>query len=186
MDEREIIELFLKRDEAAVLHVKQQFGARLKRIAFGIVHDERTAEECEQDALFDAWNSIPPNEPHGYLFAYLARLARCRAIDRLAAEKTSKRSTVLVELTSELASVLPSGDDVEKTAEADELMRLINAFLDDLPKHKRDIFVRRYWFMDSVSDIARMTGSGESRVKMILYRLREKLKAYLDKHGYGV
>ncbi len=186
MDDSELIGLFLKRDETAVAIVKRQYGPRLRAIAFGIVHNEWTAEECEQDAVLDAWNSIPPHEPYGYLFAYLARIVRSRAIDRLAGSAAAKRSAVLVELSDELADMLPSGGDAAEQAEANELMRHINAFLGRLSVEKRDVFVRRYWFMDSIPDIARMTGSGESRIKMMLMRTRKQLREYLNRHGYDV
>lgn len=186
MDDREIVRLFLLRDEAALSEAKLQYGARLRRLAFNIVRDELTAEECEADAYLDAWNSIPPHEPYEHLFAYLGRLVRCRAIDRLSRDKAQKRSAELVELTCEMEQLLPSSAGVEAEAEANELARLINSFLGGLPEHKRDIFVRRYWFMDTVPEIARMTGRGESAVKMTLMRLRGQLKKYLSQNGINV
>lgn len=186
MDDRNIVRLFLLRDEAALSAAEEIYGARLKRLALNIVRDPRTAEECVSDAYLDAWNSIPPHEPFGRLYAYLARLVRCRAMDRLSHDSAQKRSAELVELTGELELVIPANGDAASEAEANELASLINGFLGTLPAQKRDIFVRRYWFMDSISDIARMTGRSESGVKMTLMRLRAKLKKHLEENGFGV
>lgn len=186
MDDREIVALFLKRDESALREASAKYGGRLIRLAFALLRDEGAAEECLQDALLDAWESIPPNEPSSYLFAYLGRLVRCRAIDRLERDTAEKRSARMVELTRELTEALPSGVTVEEIAEANELKGLINGYLASLTKEKRDIFVRRYWFMDSVKEIARLTGSGESRIKMILSRLREGLRKHLEKNGFNI
>ena len=92
---------------------------------------------------------------------------------------------MLSELTREVEECIPSPANVEAEAEGRELARLINAFLEELPREKRDVFVRRYWYMDSVADLARLTGSSEGRVKMMLMRLREKLRQHLEKNGYN-
>ena len=186
MEEGEIIALLLRREQAGITAAAEKYSGSLKRLALRFVHDEGAAEECVQDALLDAWNSIPPNEPHGYLFAYLGRLTRCRALDRLEHDHAAKRSAEFVELTREMEQLIPSRSDAAAEAEAAELMRLVNAFLAKLPKYKRDIFVRRYWYLDPVAEIAKLTGSGESRVKMILLRTRDKLRQYLAEHGYKV
>lgn len=184
MDDREIVALFLKRDEAALSAASAKYGGRLLSLARSLLRDEGAAEECLSDAMLSAWNSIPPHEPYGYLFTYLGRLVRCRAIDRAEHDSAGKRSAILSELTHEIEESFPSRINVEEEAEARELSRLINGYLAALPKEKRDIFVRRYWFMDSIKEIARLTGSGESRIKMILSRLREGLRTHLEKNGY--
>lgn len=185
-DDREIVELFLKRDEAGLAEASAKYGGRLTRLALSLLRDGGAAEECVSDALLSAWNSIPPHKPFGYLFTYLGRLVRCRAIDRAERDSARKRSAALVELTREIEEAIPSRDNVAAEAEARELAALINGWLAGLPGEKRDIFVRRYWFMDSVKEIARLTGSGESRVKMTLARLREELRAFLNENGYNV
>ena len=183
-EDREIISLFLKRDEAALQKTQAQYGARLKRLANSLLGDDFAAEECVLDALLETWNSIPPNEPYGHLFAYIGRIVRCRAIDRAVHDRAKKRSAVFVELTDELEQIIPSRQSVEAEAEANELARLINGFLKSLPKEKRDVFVLRYWFMEPVKDIAGKLGWGESRVKMTLMRLRGELAEHLKKNGY--
>ncbi|MBR0136682.1 MAG: sigma-70 family RNA polymerase sigma factor [Clostridia bacterium] len=186
MNDDELIRLFLKREESAISAAKEKYGAKLRAVARPILPNELDAEECLSDALLDAWNSIPPNEPYGYLFTYLGRLMRCRAIDRVSHDTAKKRAALFTELTDEMESCIPSKESVEGEAEANELARLINGFLGGLPREKRDIFVRRYWFMASIREIAELTGSGESRVKMLLKRLRAQLKQYLIENGYHV
>ena len=186
MDDAKVVELFLERDEAALRAVSESYGPKLLRLAGRILGDAQAAEECVNDAYLRAWNSIPPNEPRQYLFAYLARLVRQLAISRLRSDSALKRSAAVTELTSEMEECLPLGNDTANEAEARELMRLINAFLKALPDEKRAVFLRRYWYFDSVSDIAGRFGCRESRVKTMLFRTREKLKAYLEKEGYHV
>ena len=185
-DDREIVSLILKRDESGLAEASAKYGGKLTRLALSLLRDGGAAEECVSDAMLSAWNSIPPHRPFEYLFAYLGRLVRCRAIDRAERDSALKRSAALVELTREIEEAIPSRDNVAAEAEAKELMELINGWLSGIPKRKRDIFIRRYWFMDSVKDIAKLTGSGESGVKMTLARLREELRAFLNENGYNV
>lgn len=186
MDDRHIVELFLARDERAVTEAAVRYGAKLKRLAYNSVRDEGAAEECVADAYLAAWNSIPPDEPYGYLFAYLGRIVRCRAIDRMHAASAAKRSACLTELTREMEECIPSRESVEGEAESRELARLIDGYLAGLPKEKRRVFVLRYWYMLSIAETARKTGSTQGRIKMMLMRLREGLREHLEKNGYGV
>lgn len=186
MNDREIIDLFLERSEDAVKQVSAEYGERLRRIALGVTGDPGIAEECVNDAYLEAWNRIPPNKPYGYLFAYLGRIVRFSAINRMEREKAQKRSAALVALTDELADCLPSGADVANEVEANRLMRSINAFLHAEPEQKRNIFIRRYWFCDPVERIADLSGRSVGSVKMTLLRLRKKLRAHLEKDGFPV
>lgn len=180
MDDSLIIELLLSRDEEALVQLASKYGARLLRIAQSIVTDVPTAEECVNDAYFDAWNLIPSNEPRGYLFEFMARIVRHKAIDRVRREKAQKRGVVLTELTHELEECLPSQGSVEDEIGARELQRRINGFLNDLPPEKCDIFLRRYWFADSIEAIAKRFHRTKGSVKNILWRLRNELRETLD------
>lgn len=184
MTDPEIVELYLARDESAILHTANRYGARLRSLANGILEDTAAAEECENDTYLAAWNSIPPHEPHGYLFAYLARIARHNAIDRCRARSREKRGARLEELTAELMDCIPSQDHTEAYADAKELASAISSFLYTLPEGKRDLFLRRYWYCDSISALAKRTGWKESRVKTALYRIRNELRNHLKKEGY--
>lgn len=186
MDDSALVDLFFVRDEAALDGASECYGEKLRRLAFGILGDRQAAEECVNDALLRAWNSIPPDEPRQYLFAYLARIVRQAALNRLKSVNTAKRSAVVTELTAEMAECLPSGLDTAGEAEAKELSRLINAFLASLDEEKRAVFMRRYWYFDPIAAIAKSFGFREGKVRTMLFRTREKLRAYLEKEGYDV
>jgi len=185
LDENRIVELFKKRDEAAIYEASRLYGNRLRAVAYRICGDEQMAEECENDAYLEAWNRIPPHEPKGYLFPFLAKIVRAKALNRIKQEDAKKRSAELVELSEELACCIPSKDDVESTLEAKELTSAINRFIRSLPGQKRNIFIRRYWYLDSIDKIAKDYGMSESKVKSLLFRLRNKLKIYLEKENGG-
>ena len=184
MTDNEIVDLYLKRDEAALSHTAERYGVRLRGLAFRILDDWTEAEECENDAYLSAWNSIPPHEPRSYLFAYLARIARHLALDRCRARRREQRGGRLEELTAELSACIPSRESVEAQVEAKELAKAVDAFLHTLPEEKRDLFLRRYWYFDSVAALAEQRGWSESRVKTTLHRLRIALREYLQKEGY--
>lgn len=184
MEDREIIELFLSRDESAVGHTRNKYGARLRLLSQGIVKDGHTAEECENDTYLRAWQSIPPNEPYDYFYAFLARIIRnlslncCRNRDRI------KRSAHVCELSAEMEQCIPSPDDVECRIDDILFSQAINGFLETLSAEKRNIFVRRYWYLDSVEEIAIHFGISKSKASSILFRCRRKLREYLIKEGY--
>lgn len=184
MDDGRIVDLFLTRDESAIAGVAEKYGARLLGLAERILGDAQAAEECVSDAYLRAWNSIPPNEPRQYLFPYLARITRQSALDRVRTAGAKKRSALVVELTAEMETCIPSGVSAADEAEARELMGLINAFLASLAEEKRIVFLKRYWYFEPVRAIANDLGMSGSKVKTILFRTREKLKAYLKKEGY--
>lgn len=182
MDDNAIVELFLERDERAIAEAEAKYGARLRQIA-GRLCGIESAKECVNDALLAAWQSIPPNEPRDYLFNFLARIARGLAINRMKAERAGKRSAELVELTREMEACIPAGASPDKVIEAEELSRAVSRFLLARPKEQRVIFVRRYWYAESYPEIAARLGCGAGRVRTILYRLRRKLREYLESEG---
>ncbi len=184
MEDEKIIRLFFLRDEAALHHTAQKYGTRLRSISFGITADERTAEECENDTYLQAWNSIPPNEPKTYFYAFLSRIVRHISIDRCRKRMSLKRSGYLVELTDELAACLPTSDDVACTMDAKMLGETINRFLLTLSQEKRIIFIRRYFYLNSISEISHRLSISESKVKTTLFRVRNDLRSYLIKEGY--
>lgn len=185
MKDKEITDLFLARDETALELVEAEYGAALSRIALAVTGDAGIAEECLNDALLEAWNRIPPAEPYGYLYAFLARIVRFRAINRAEKENALKRSAAMTELTREMEECLPGEENVQLEIESNEFMRSVNEFLALLPARKRKLFVRRYWFFDSVKSIAELSGMSEGAVKMTLLRLRKKLRDHLEKEGFA-
>ena len=184
MDDDRIIDLFLARDEAAIKESAIKYGHALRRIANNILGDRETSAECENDTYFKAWESIPPNEPRHYLFAFLARIIRFTAINRLRENSRKTRDIVFVELSEEIETCLPAPGTVEDEVDGKELSRTVSAFLRDLNEEKRNIFIRRYWYMDSVKDIALYCHVTEGKVKSTLFRVRSDLRAYLEKEGY--
>lgn len=180
MTDNEIVDMFLARDDRAIESVSRKYGARLKSIAYAITRDRTFADECENDAYYEAWRLIPPNEPREYLFEFMAKIIRHKSIDRLRREGAGKRSAELVELTREMEQCIPAPGGVEREAEANELAERINAFLRGQPRVNTDIFLRRYWYFDSIEAIAKRFCRSKGSVKNVLWRMREKLKACLS------
>ena len=184
MEDTKIVQLFLQRQEHAIACTAARYGQKLRSISFGIVKDHETAEECENDTYLQAWNTIPPNAPHGYLFAYLVRIIRHISIDRCRYQQRLCRSTYIQELSAELQCCIPSPEDTESRMEAIALGQVISAFLRQQPETARNVFLRRYWYMDSIQDISRRFGMGQSKVKSMLFRTRNALRAHLEQEGY--
>ena len=184
MDDDHIVDLFLARDESAIRHTREKFGPRLRTLSQRIVQDPRDAEECECDTYLGAWNSIPPHEPREYLFAFLARITRHLSLDLCRRSRRLKRNALLCELTAEMEACIPAPDDCEARLEDKLFREVLNAFLASLSEEKRNIFLCRYWYMDSVSAIAQRFGLSESKVKTTLFRCRKQLREYLLKEGY--
>ena len=184
MDDPEIVELYLSRDESAIAQTAQKYGPRLRRIADSILKNKASAEECENDTYLEAWRLIPPNEPRSYLFAFLGKITRHLAIDECRKNASQKRNALFCELTREMGECIPGPSNVEGAFEANALSQTINAFLSSCSEEQRDVFVRRYWFFDTIPEISRRYGFSQSKVKTMLLRMREGLRHYLEKEGY--
>lgn len=184
MDDEKIVGLYLLRDESAVGETASKYGRRLRMLSLGIVEDRQTAEECENDTYLEAWNAIPPHEPVGYLYAFLARITRHISLNRCRERDRLKRRAFICELSLEMEQCIPAPDDVECRIDDIALAQAINGFLGTLSEEKRNVFVRRYWFMDSIAAIARRYSLSQSSVKTMLFRSRNQLKEYLEKGGY--
>ena len=184
LPDEEIIELFNMRSEQAIARTSQRYGAYIKKIAYNILNNTADCEECENDVYNTAWNRIPPERPLS-LKAFLGRIARNTALDMYRYKTAGKRGGV-GELLVELDECIPSGQSVEEAAETKELAEHINNFLSGISKTKRIVFVRRYWYSESVREIAARLGFGESKVKSMLMRTRNELKKYLERQGVAV
>ena len=182
MEDSLIVELFLQRNESAISESSEKYGSRLRSLALGITEDALTAEECENDTYLEAWKRIPPHEPRKYLYAFLARITRHLALNRIREAKSQKRHAFLTVLSAELEQCLPSGEDPQ----LDQLVlkEALNGFLTTLSDEKRNIFLRRYWFLDSIECISEGFGISQSKVKTTLFRCRKGLKSYLEQEGY--
>lgn len=185
MDDTRIVDLFLNREESAVEESKKKYGKALLHISYNLLLDLESAKECENDTYLEAWNRIPPHEPREYLFAFLARIIRHISLDVCRKNNRIKRSATVVELTSELQQCIPATDTMpERVLEEKELIRLLNQFIRELSSDHKLIFMRRYWYGDSVKHIAERTDASESKVKSVLFRIRKELRQYLEKEGY--
>lgn len=184
MDDNRIVDLYLRRDEAAIRETAGKFGSRLRSLAYGIVDDRQTAEECENDTYLEAWNAIPPHEPRSYLYAFLARITRHIALNRCRERSRLKRSAWICEFSAELEQCIPAPDDVACRMDDLALGEAINGFLGKLDEEKRNLFVRRYWYLDSIADISKRFALSESKVKTTLFRCRARLRKHLEQEGY--
>ena len=179
MEDEAIVNMFWNRDESAVAEAEKRYGGYCLHIAGNVLRDSHDAEECLNDALLAAWESIPPNRPAN-LKAYLAALARNAALDRSRRSAAQKRRPETLESLEEL-SELAAAFDVEKIADSRELSRLIAAHLRTLGEAERRVFIRRYWHYESIAEIAARYGFSKGKVKMMLKRTRDSLADFLKK-----
>lgn len=179
MDDDKILALFRNRDEQALKALEEKYGARLKRLAIQFLGSEADAEECLNDVYFKAWKSLPEHQPE-HLCAYLMQICRYTAFSMIDRRNAQKRSAVLVELTAEMEQCIP--DNSIQNSQT-ELTEVLNAFIEGLPKEKRIMFIRRYWYGDSITDIAKLFHCREGKVKTNLFRIRKKLEKFLKERG---
>lgn len=184
MEDREIVALYLNRDENAIKESQTKYGRRLAQLAEGITGSPLDAAECENDTYLSAWNEIPPATPYDYLYPFLARITRCLALNMCRDRDRLKRKADYVALTDELADVLPGDGSPEENVDEKLLSEAISSFLSKQKENQRVWFVRRYWFFDSIGTIAKNYGVGESKVKVTLMRMRNSLGDYLKKEGF--
>ena len=180
MKDSEIVELFWSRSENAISETEEKYGWYCPSIAYRMLSSIEDSEECVSDTYLHTWNSIPPNRPEN-LKAYVGKITRNLALDRLKANAAKKRGEVPL-VFEELK--VPDSHTVETEIDGKLLSEAITSFLRALPPVKRRIFVLRYWYFESLSGIASKTGIKESRLKGDLFRMRKKLAAYLDKEGF--
>lgn len=185
MEDKDIIALYFNRSEEAVRETSVKYGHFLQSLSYRILHNREDAEECENDTLTVAWNTIPPTRPDS-LPAYLGRIARNLSLDRYDYYKAGKRNREMDVLFSELEDCLSAGNQVEEAFEAGELAGMINDFLRSSKREAREIFVRRYWYADSLKTIASSCKISEGKVKTVLFRMRKQLKEYLEERGVRV
>ena len=185
MTDEAILEQFRLRSEDAVKAAAEKYGAFLNKIARNILHQREDAEECVNDTYLTAWEQIPPDSPRS-LAAYLGRIVRCKALNRFDYLSAQRRNTDFTLQLSELEECLPGGAALEERFEAWELGAAISAFLRGEKAESRTLFIRRYWYSDSVRALSRRYHISESKVKSSLFRTRNRLRAYLEQEGYAV
>ena len=183
MKDNEIIDLYWARNEKAIAATKEKYGNYCHTIAFNILHNNEDAEECTNDTYLGAWNSIPPQRPNP-LSTYLGKIARNFALNRYKQYTAQKLGLGQVTaVLSELEECVPAETTVEQAVEEKVLVSAIDRFLYAQPRIKRTIFIRRYWHLWSIRNIADTYGMSESKVASLLFRMRNDLRIFLEKEG---
>ena len=180
MDDRTIISLFWQRNEQAIAETQQAYGKFCYLIANRILSNREDAEECVNDAYLALWNSIPPEKPQ-HFSAFLGKIVRNLSLKKYRTRSTQKRSGGVVLALDELSECIPDTKTLQEDLRQEELARLLDEFLRSLPENERNIFLRRYWFFDSIADICERYDCKESKIKMTLFRTRKKLYETLKK-----
>ena len=183
MEDEKIVDLYWERNERAIKETDDKYGKFLHSIAQNILTNAEDSKECVNDTYLKAWNSMPPNRPKR-LNIYLGKITRYTSIDRLRSRLALKqRSSEFSVALDEIKECVSGRDIIAEKIESEHLTSLIEGFLLNLSVEAKNIFIGRYFFMDSIKDIARITNSSESKVKTSLYRTRMELKEYLEKEG---
>ena len=186
MDDKTILELYMERSEDAIKETEKAYGRYCHYIAYTILHSDEDAEEIVNDTLLKAWQVIPPQKPDP-LKGFLGQITRRLSINRLEIYTAQKRGAGQYALTlEELSECLPTEERGEDIANMAALTDILNRFLRALPLEAWRVFIRRYWYTASVSEIATAFSMSESKVKSILHRTRGKLKIILEKEGYDL
>jgi len=184
MDDQKIVELYFFRSEQAIKETDIKYGKLCRSIAYNILQNDEDAEECVDDTYIGVWNTIPPKKPDNFM-AFICKIARNLALKRLESETRQKRSQATVISISELEEILPD-ESIAADVSNEEIGKLISNFLRKEKADIRKVFIRKYYFFDSVSEIAERYGFTESKVKNMLYHTRNKLKEYLIKEGIEI
>ncbi len=186
MEDEKIVALYWERNEAAISATEEKYGRYLTRIAYNILADHEDSEESVNDTYLRAWNSMPPHRPC-FLSTYLGKITREVSIDRFRRRNREKRRPSQYALSlSELEECIPDNNRTEAIVDLHLLAGAINAYLYTLRPEARNVFVGRYYFMDSIREITAYYGMSESRVKSILHRARKGLRQFLIREGFDL
>lgn len=185
MEDERIIELYFERNENAIKETALKYGRMLRALAYGILKNHQDSEECENDTYHITWNRIPPARPP-YFAAFLGRIVRNVSFDKYDYNHADKRNAEFETSLSELESCISAGNTVEQHYDCRDTAKHISGFLRKQPAIKRIVFIRRYWYCDSISDIAAQHRFSESKVKSMLMRTRKELKKYLERQGVRI
>ena len=184
MDDREIVELYWARAESAVEETQKKYGKYCHAIAMNILHSPWDAEECVNDTYLQAWNAIPPTKPRVFSL-FLGTITRRIALDRRRKRDAQKRHSDQFTISlQELEECIFHEKSIDDTISAEMLSKEISKFLKTIPEEDCNLFVRRYWHFDSIADIGKRYGLGQSKIKMTLKRTRDKLLHHLEKEGF--
>ena len=183
MIDEELVGRLFARDEEVIGEIKSHIGDYCLYIARNILSSEQDCEECLNDVLLAAWNSIPPHRPKN-LKTFLGKIMRETAIDRLRMNRAGKRVAPGDVLPLDEFEFTVGSSGVQSEIEASEFSDMITAFLGTLKETERNVFIRRYWYFDPIESISKRYGFAQGKVKMMLKRTRDRLAKYLEKEGY--
>ena len=181
MDDLRIIELYFERDEQAIKETDSKYGKLCHSIAYNILNNREDSEECVNDTYVGVWNAIPPTRPNNFM-AFICKIVRNLSLKRLEFTKREKRSADIIISFEELAAVLPDERYAPNISDED-IGKIISEFLRNQKEDAKNVFIRKYYFFDSISEIAKRYSFTESKVKNMLFYTRNKLKDYLIKEG---
>ena len=186
VEDKQIIDLYWRRAETAISETAKKYGRYCHSIAFNILHSHEDSEECVNDTFFNAWRTMPPQRP-GKFAAFLGTITRYLSLNRWEQYSAEKRGCGQVPLVlEELNGCIPASENVEQVVDDLALTELLNRFLGTLSTDSRKIFMRRYWYMNTIKEIAKGYSMSESKVKMSLLRSRKELKQLLEKEGFDL
>ena len=186
VEDKQIIDLYWARAETAISETAKKYGRYCHSIAFNILHSHEDSEECVNDTFFNAWRAIPPQRPSKFA-AFLGTITRHLSLNRWEQYNAEKRGCGQVPLVlEELSDCIPASENVEQVVDDLALTELLNRFLGTLSTDSRKIFMRRYWYMNTIKEIAKGYSMSESKVKMSLLRSRNELKQLLEKEGFDL
>lgn len=181
MDDCKIVDLYWARNESAISESDRKYGRMLQSLSYSLLNSREDAEECVNDTYLDAWQAMPEARPE-FLGAFLSKITRRISIDRFRAKHREKRGGI-DNLMSELSECIPSGQTPEEELDNQRLSDEINDFLYAQQKEKRVMFILRYFYSKSVSEIADRLNVGESKVKTTLFRMRRELQERLEEQN---
>lgn len=184
MEDYQIVDLYWARSEYAIEQTERKYGRMLTGISASLVPTAQDAEECVSDTYLAAWNSMPEERPT-YLGAFLSKIVRRISIDKFRSLRAGKRGGAQM-LVDELTDCIPSDCDLQADYDNRQLAEALNTFLLSLEEEKRYMFVRRYYYSDSIADIARQLRVSEGKVKTVLFRTRNALRNFLEREGFAL
>ena len=184
MDDLQIIELYFKRDEKAIEETDYKYGKLCYNIAYNILSSHEDSEECVNETYVGVWNAIPPARPNNFM-AFVCKIARNLSLKRLEFMRREKRSSAVTLSLEELEEVLPD-DSFAPDVSDEDLGKLISRFLYNQKEDIRNVFIRKYFFFNSIKEIAERYSLSESKVKNMLFHTRKKLRDYLVKEGVAI
>ena len=183
MEDQGIIALFFKRSEQAIEETDKKYGGYCYSIAYNILSNREDSEESVSDTYMAAWNTIPPRRPNS-LNAFLGKITRHISIDRWRKNSAQKRGSGEIVLALDELDGCVGAENVETELDKKELVRILNEFLSSLSETERNVFLCRYWYLDSIQTISQVSGFRQSKVTSMLHRLRGRLRKKLSQEGY--